>query len=351
MLPRLRYAARVPADPPRPRQQGLFGPIDDPPPRRTGRASGEAATAVRPAVVPPEIGELAAALSPLLHLGTSSWAFAGWSGIVYAEGTQQRSLPRHGLQAYAQHPLLRAVGVDRSFYAPVDRSEFAAMAAAVPDGFRFLVKATADFTTPFRRGGDGKPDGDNPRYLDAAAATALAIEPAALGLGDKLAAIVFQFPPQGREVVREPRRFADALHAFGRALPRAVPWAVELRDPELLTVDYAAALHAAGGHHCLALHARMPGLSHQLAIAPPRDRVIARWMLQPGLHYEQAKARYEPFARLVDPDPRSRAELAQLCSDALLRNLPITVVINNKAEGSAPLSVLELARAIRALRA
>lgn len=76
--------------------------------------------------------------------------------------------------------------------------------------------------------------------------------------------------------------------------------------------------------------------------------VVARWNLHAGRQYEEAQADYFPFDRLVEEDLASRralAALARLAAD-LARDVSITV--NNKAEGSAPLSVARLAAAITA---
>ena len=67
-------------------------------------------------------------------------------------------------------------------------------------------------------------------------------------------------------------------------------------------------------------------------------------MLNHRFDYEGAKTPYEPFDRLVDEDLRSRMAIAALCRTALRAGRPAYVVINNKAEGCAPLSVLRLTR-------
>ncbi|MGE3172044.1 MAG: DUF72 domain-containing protein [Planctomycetota bacterium] len=327
----------MPEDRPRPQQQFLFGPPDPQP------GPGQDDGPVRPAPVDADVQALAARLPSALRLGTSSWSFAGWNGLVYAAGTRANRLARDGLGAYAQHPLLRTVGVDRTFYAPIDRSEFAAYAAAVPADFRFLVKAWSECTTPRRRDG-----GANPRYLHVDTLIEHVLTPAALGLGDALGPLLLQFPPQGPAITRAPDAFADRLHAFLAALPRGVAWHVDLRDRELLTARYAAALQDASAHHCYSLHPRLPELDRQRELVPPTGPVLVRWMLHQGLGYDEAKARYQPFDRLVDPDPPRRAAIVALCADALRRQLPVTVVVNNKAEGSAPRSLLELARALLA---
>jgi hypothetical protein len=73
-----------------------------------------------------------------------------------------------------------------------------------------------------------------------------------------------------------------------------------------------------------------------------------RWNLRAGLRYAQAKDRYAPFDRLVDEDPDTRRALAQLARAALFAGQPIWIIANNKAEGSAPLTLLELHQALAA---
>jgi integrase len=54
---------------------------------------------------------VAGALPPQVHLGTSSWSFPGWSGIVYGDDYSNSKLSRDGLTAYGAHPLLRTVSM------------------------------------------------------------------------------------------------------------------------------------------------------------------------------------------------------------------------------------------------
>jgi len=98
--------------------------------------------------VPPVADDVAlgAALSPHVHLGTSTWSYPGWQGLVWAGRHSEATLSRTGLPAYAAHPLLRAVGIDRGFYRPLAASEFERHANQVPRGFRFTVKAPSLIT-------------------------------------------------------------------------------------------------------------------------------------------------------------------------------------------------------------
>ena len=316
-----------------PRQGLLFGDI-------------EQSASVRPARVADALVSLARRLPPTLRLGTSSWSFAGWNGIVYAPGSRPELLARCGLPAYAQHPLLRTVAIDRTFYGPLQADDFARYASDVPDDFRFLVKAWGECTKPRAQPAGSSAARPNPHYLDKDFTIDHVIAPAAEGLADLLGTLLFQFPPQHHDVTREPAAFADRLGAFLGELPRGATYAVELRDAALMTKQYFEALAAAGAHHCYSIHPRMPAIERQREMAPGTGPVIVRWMLQPPLGYQEARKRFEPFANLAAEDPRRRTQLATLCADATLRGAEVTVAVNNKAEGSAPLSVFELARSI-----
>ncbi len=305
-----------------PGQMGLFGE-----PSQTKRGAP-----VGPAHVSPELQSIAERLPRGIRLGTSSWSFPGWKEIVYDREVSKAKLSRQGLEAYAQHPLLRTVGIDRTFYAPITADAFATYAAMVPDDFRFLAKA-ANLCTSER----------SDLFLDPAFATEQVVGPFVEGLKEKAGPLVFQFSPLGSPFVRDPARFAARLGEFLAAMPRGPHYTVELRNRELLCPEYFDALEEAGAHHCLGVHPTMPQPRKQQTRSGP---LVVRWMLHGGLVYQQAKERYEPFTELVDEDVPTRDSLADLCLEQALLGHEVVVVVNNKAEGSAPLTAFKLAASI-----
>ena len=78
----------------------------------------------------------------------------------------------------------------------------------------------------------------------------------------------------------------------------------------------------------------------------PVGDFICRWSLHGARRYQEAKDAFAPFNRLVDEDPASRASLAMGAATAARAGHASFITINNKAEGSAPLSVEKLAAAI-----
>jgi len=317
-------------------QLDLFAPPPTPPP------------AVGAAAVSPAMVALARHLPRQIYLGTSSWTFPGWQGLVYDRTASASVLARHGLAAYAQHPLLRTVCIDRTFYAPLPAADYAAYAAAVPDDFRFVVKAHAWCTQPTLRDPSHTSRHShtpNEYFLHPGYATEHVVEPCLSGLGPKAGLLLFQFSPLDVQTLGGPRRFAEHLHAFLEALPRGPVYAVELRNHQLLSPAYREALADLGACHCFNIHPSMPALHEQVRLVPPETMptLLVRWMLHPGRRYDEAKTHYQPFDRIVDDDRDNRQTIASLCLTALAAGHPTFVIANNKAEGSAPCTVFKLA--------
>jgi uncharacterized protein YecE (DUF72 family) len=332
------------------RQPGLFETGGAPPPRRRAAGAGD----VRPARDSPLLE--APALPPDIRLGTSSWFFPGWRGLVYEGVHPQVTLSRKGLQAYGEIPLLRTVSLDRTFYAPISAVTYAQYASQVPDHFSFVVKAPALVCDAVMRDEEGRGKVANPHFLDAALATREFVLPCLEGLKAKAGPLVFQISPLPRGLADETQLLIERLEAFFAALPREMAgqspiYALELRNPELLTPRLMRMLARAGIRYCVGLHDRMPEVERQETALKALDgeepgALVVRWNLHRGFLYQAARQRYEPFDRLVDQDVETRRVLARMAATAYKAGRKVWITANNKAEGSAPLSVLELAREI-----
>ncbi len=312
---------------------------------------------------------IAANFPASIRLGTSSWSFPGWRGLVYAPQASASALARLGLAAYSSHPLLRTVGLDRAFYAPVDRTEASELAGLVPGDFRFLVKAHQSVTRP-RMDASGSTFGDtaslrtsgqrNPRFLDAGFVADELLPPLVEGFGAALGPIVFQFPPFafGEQSPDGPASaWIDRLEPFLGALPVGPLYAVEVRNRELARGPLAERLIAVLRTHAVswgfAVHPTLPPLEEQVARLEqcgwPLERqpcLTIRWLLGHGLGYEEAKAAYGPFDRIVAPDDPTLSVVTAAILRAVASAVPGWVIVNNKAEGSAVRTVERLAAAV-----
>ena len=245
--------------------------------------------------------------------------------------------------------------------------QYAHYAAQVPDDFRFVVKGPSLVCDALVRAEDGRGMAPNPAFLNTELAVREFIEPALQGLGHKAGALVFQLSPLPRTLLNDLPALIERIGHLLAALPPLAPAApdgviaLEVRDAAFLSPAHApllaqtlrAARQASGNPvtYCLGLHAKMPPIEEQLPLlrALWPGPLVCRWNLhrRHGAYgYESAKAQYAPFDRLQDPDPTTRAHLARVITGTCGAGQNAYVTINNKAEGSAPLSVVELSQTI-----
>ncbi len=335
-------------------QNSLFGEAESPNAKPARKSSRD----IAPIAADPEWVALAAALPAHLRLGTSSWNYPGWNGLMWDGEYSETNLSRYGLTAYSKHPLMRTVSIDRSFYRPLNVAQFAQHAAQVGPDFRFVVKAPSLITDALVRDESGRGMRPNTHFLNAEEALQMFVEPALEGLGQKLGALVFQISPLPGAWLAQMPKLIDRLHNLLRAIPNlkhSAPdgvIAVEVRDPQWLTPQLVNALRDTGATYCMGLHAKMPPIAEQLPIlrALWPGPLVCRWNLNPihgAFGYEDARDAYEPYDKMIDPDPVTRAALVRVITGTAGAGQNVFITLSNKAEGSAPLSVLELARAIR----
>jgi uncharacterized protein YecE (DUF72 family) len=297
----------------------------------------------------------AAALPSWVRLGTSTWTFPGWAGIVYGGKPSAAALARGGLRAYAKHPLLRTVGIDRSYYGPLTRADLEGYAAQLPAGFRAVSKVWEEITTfafPAHPRFGARAGQQNPRYLDPDVTREEVLQPFADAFAAHAGPFVFELAPSIHRP--EPLPFARAIDRLLGMIRRDFPAfqiAFEIRNRELLTPRYLSTLRAHGAAHVLSFWSQMPTLREQLALPGVLDApfVVSRLMLPPGMRYEDQRAACAPFDRIVRAQPAMREDVVTLAREcAALGPKDLWVLVNNKAEGSAPLTVFALAGAIAA---
>ena len=309
------------------------------PPQPGARKARDAALAAGVAVEHAEAAAIAARLPPGVFFGTSSWSFPGWAGIVYSKRAPAAELAREGLAEYARHPLLTTVGIDRGFYGPIPAEDLARYAAQLPAGFPCCAKAPRAVTAAVLPGEDRR----NPDFLSAARFVDEMVGPFLESFRFHTGPFVVQVPPAGRVVAA--REFARDLSVFLRALPGAARYAVELRDPALLSPAYRDALAEAGAAHVYNYASAMPMPAEQRRAIPlaPAPFVLVRLLLRPGTGYDDRREEFLPFDRIVDESPEMREEVVAILREAVGTGVPAYVLVNNKAEGCAPATIRALA--------
>jgi uncharacterized protein YecE (DUF72 family) len=160
-----------------------------------------------------------------LHVGTSGYSYAEWKGTFYPD----KLSPKKMLAYYAGH--FRTVEINATFYGPPKPGVLANWAAAVPPGFRFVLKAPREITHAKKLKDAGE---ITTRFLDAAAA-----------LGDRLGPVLFQLPPFLK-------KDAPRLRDFLAGLPAGCRAAFEFRHPSWFGDEVFGVLRENGAVLCVA---------------------------------------------------------------------------------------------------
>lgn len=321
--------------------------------------------AISPMAPDASLRRLGERLPSNLYLGTSSWNFPGWRGLVYSAMSGDKRLAGEGLSAYSAYPIFSTVGIDRSFYHPMTAEQFGAFARQVPDDFRFMAKAPQRVTDAVLRDSRGRAIGANPDFLNLEMARQTFVFPAVEGLKHKAGPLIFELPAIPRSMIRDRSdqyRLIDSIASFVDALPKRIDgitptYGVELRTRPIYTPRFVRALAETGGRLVLGIHPAMPSIMRQtqalrLMDAPdvesgtwdPKGDIIVRWSLSRfDGDYRRMKKEWTPFDVLREPDIVTRSGIEWLMHQAVRSGQRMFVVANNKAEGSAPLTMRALA--------
>ena len=253
------------------------------------------------------------------------------------------------LKEYARFPLFRTVGIDSSFYAPPTEATLASYAESLPPGFPCVSKVWNQLTVHTFAQGAGQGAGGPGQSRTSSIPRSFSrpcYEPYQRYFADHTGPFVFEFQSIGRGSGMTPERFAVRLDEFFSALPREAMYGVEIRNEEFLTPMYFAVLREHGVAHVFNSWTRMPPIGDQLDLpgSVSGPFLVARALLRPGRTYDEAVDAFAPYDRILDPSPPLRQDLLRLIETAVRTRIPAYLLVNNRAEGSAPLTVAEVLR-------
>lgn len=153
-----------------------------------------------------------------IYIGTSGWNYASWREDFYC------GIPRKNWLGFCAERF-NSLEVNASFYRLQSRETFRRWRDATPAGFRFAIKGNRFLT-------------HNKKLADPLPAIRLERDHAK-GLGDKLAAVIWQLPQPFRKNMERLHRFARALKSWPQTRH-----AIEFRHDSWFDDEVAACLRA-----------------------------------------------------------------------------------------------------------
>ena len=144
--------------------------------------------------------------------------------------------------------------------------------------------------------------------------------------------------------------FCSRLDGFFGQVPEDFRYAVEIRNASLLGADYHKVLETHGVAHVYNHWSYMPPLAeqHKRMETFTAPFTVLQLLAPLKISYEAAKKRAEPYNKIVGELPEMRRDTVELVKKALVENRRAYVLVNNRAEGNAPLTVEALADQLRA---
>ena len=282
---------------------------------------------------------LANRLPAPLRMGTCGWAHPGWAGSIYEHTHPAVHLQREGLGAYAHHPLLSTVTLERTRHRVPPRAQLRALAAQTPEAFRFVAYTPYGCACPSF--GRNKP---NPDFLSPQLGARLVGE-LIEGLGSRLGLVLLEIPYGDPASYGGRRRVADRLARLLAALPAGPSYALEPHDHKWIGPAYARMLDETGAAACRAVHPSTPPLDELDALATNAPLVV-HWACAPRFDYESHARYLQPFDARCQPDPDTLARLVPRIHASLTAGRPTWVLVDNLAEGCAPQSIAAIAQAL-----
>lgn len=289
-------------------------------------------------------------ISPLIRFGTSTWAYEGWQGQVYRRQYSKTTFARECLGEYCQYlhdgePLFRTVGNDSTFYRPPTPRQLRHYLNQIPEDFEMCFKIWEEITIPtyakhVRYGTKaGQP---NPRFLDATLFKELVLTPyREAKFEPHIGPFIFEFQRHGLGT----DEFCSRLDRFFGQLPTDFRYAVELRNAGLLGPEYRKVLEHHGVAHVYNHWSYMPPLLEQHRRMQERFTApfaVIRLLTPLHMSYEAAKKRAAPYNKIVEVLPQMREETVTLIKQAVAEKRKAYVLVNNRSEGNAPLTIQAL---------
>jgi len=289
---------------------------------------------------------------PYLRVGSCSWKFDSWKGLLYESGKTYR--PQDYLRDYAGH--LNSVEVDQWFWSLFPESirlpdirTVKQYAESVPDDFVFTVKAPNALTlTHFYSrqpaayaASAGAP---NPHFLDNVLLERFLdrLTP----LGRKLGPIMFQFEYLNRTKMPSRDVFFERFQAFISRAPREFRYALETRNPNYLSPEFFRFLKDSGCGYVYLEGYYMPPIGTIFERFSPETADFSIVRLHGGDRQEIEREAGEFWDRLVSPKPESIRAAARIVRANARRRVLTYVNVNNHLEGSAPLTIQRLLEAL-----
>jgi len=274
-----------------------------------------------------------------IRLGTCSWKYESWKGLVYSDRARENYLLEYS-------KMYDTVEIDQWFWSlfgedkvslPLNRvvEEYV---RSVPDDFKFTIKVPNSITlTHFYRKQKTEALKVNPHFLSISLFEAFI--DTLKSMHDKIGLLMFQFEYLNKQKMSSQQEFTDKLAAFIEKCDPRFPYAVEIRNPYYLNKAYFQFLNEKKIGHVFLQGYFMPDIVE--VYQKFRSMISAATAIR--LHGPDRGDIEERsggnWNKIYDSRDEELSRITKIIEEIHSKNLDIYANVNNHYEGSAPLTI------------
>ncbi|MHC4117908.1 MAG: DUF72 domain-containing protein [Planctomycetota bacterium] len=291
------------------------------------------------------MARVAKKLSRYLRIGTCSWKYDSWKGLIY--DSDRKYAPDEYLIDYAGH--YNTVEIDQWFWSLFgagaklpDPETVATYAESVGDDFLFTVKAPNSITLTHHY---AKQSARNQHLANKPNAHFLDVDmfekflEILRPMGSKLGPIMLQFEYLNRQKMPSLKAFIEKLGVFFDHAPDGFEYAVEIRNPNYLKPAWFDFLKERGINVVLLEGHYMPPVAEvaeKFDISSGNVSIIRLMGPDRQKIEKQTDGRWD---RIVSAKDDSLESVARIVTDHIEQTRRVTVNVNNHYEGCAVLTI------------
>lgn len=277
-----------------------------------------------------------------LRIGTCSWKYDSWKGIIYPDEKQINYL-----KEYSTH--YSTVEIDQWFWSLFGEKrinlpqyhDVVAYSNSVPNDFRFSIKIPNSLTlTHFYNKVKTEPLKENPYFLSYELTEEFlkTLEP----MKEKLGPLMFQFEYLNKKKMNSQQDFQLQLGHYAEKLDQNYLWGVEIRNPNYLNNSFFSFLLEYGFIPVFLQGYYMPPVVELIEkfFDYLKGTVVIR------LHGPDRKGIEEAsggnWNKIIEPKDEEINQFVKIIIKLLNRNIDIYLNVNNHYEGSAPLTIRKI---------
>jgi uncharacterized protein YecE (DUF72 family) len=274
-----------------------------------------------------------------LKIGTCSWKYESWQGLVYPETGDFNYL-----QEYSKH--YDTVEIDQWFWSLFKNNTVVLpkasvvkdYAASVPPGFVFSIKVPNSITlTHMYNKQNNAPLSANPYFLSSELMEKFlrTIEP----LREHIGPLMFQFEYLNKNKMAGLKVFLEKFEVFHQSRPEGYQYCVEIRNPNYLTNDYFDFLVGHKLGHVFLQGYYMPSIFELYEKFKNKINSLVVIRLHGGDRKDIEERTKNIWNEIVDPRGDELAKLGGMVQDLREKDHRVFINVNNHYEGSAPKTI------------